>query len=415
MKRLTAGTLALATAAAVGAAWTAGGIAAPEKKDIVIGEQCDRTGPTQLIGVSLCPAILDYINLVNSKGGVEGYKIKVEEIDTEYKVPPAIEAYEKQKADGAVSIMIYGTPQTQALTKKLTEDEIPGTSPGFGTAAAANGTHYPYLFPIAATYWSQAAGAVQFIKDALGGSLAGKKIAYLYYDNPAGHEPMVILDELMQQEKFELKNFAVPPPGVEMGAQVLDIAQRYKPDFVIMHLFGRSPSVAIKALKGAGFPLSRVIGMVWASAEADIVAAGGWAAAEGYHTIQFAGVGDDYPVRHEIVDLYKKQGKDAPKEMADTVYYNRGLLTAALHVEAIRNALKATAGAQPTGEDVKKGFEAIHDVSLGGLVPPLQLSPTNHEGGGWIQVFQAKGGKFVKETDWFHAYADLLKKQIEAE
>src|SRR6516162_11476181 len=102
MKRLRAGKLALAAAAAMGVAWTAGGIAAPDKRDIVIGEQCDRTGPTQLVGVSLCPAIFDYINLVNSRGGVEGYKIKLEEIDNEYKVPPAIEAYEKQKADGAV-------------------------------------------------------------------------------------------------------------------------------------------------------------------------------------------------------------------------------------------------------------------------------------------------------------------------
>ena len=56
MKRLTKGTLALAAAAAMGAAWTAGGIAAPEKKDIVIGAQCDRTGPTQLVGVSLWQA-----------------------------------------------------------------------------------------------------------------------------------------------------------------------------------------------------------------------------------------------------------------------------------------------------------------------------------------------------------------------
>ena len=49
----------------------------------------------------------------------------------------------------------------------------------------------------------------------------------------------------------------MPPPGVEMGAQVLDITQRYQPDFVISHLFGRSPSVAIKELKRVGFPLSR--------------------------------------------------------------------------------------------------------------------------------------------------------------
>ena len=99
-------------------------------------------------------------------------------------MPPAIEAYERQKADGAVSIMLYGTPQTQALTKKLTEDKIPGTSPGFGTAAAANGKRYPYLFPVAATYWSQGAAAVQFVKDKLGGSLEGKKIAYLFSTIP---------------------------------------------------------------------------------------------------------------------------------------------------------------------------------------------------------------------------------------
>ena len=48
-------------------------------------------------------------------------------------------------------------------------------------------------------------------------------------------------------------------------------------------------------------------------------------------------------------------------------------------------------------------------------MPPLKLSPENHEGGGWIQVFKVQGGKFVKETDWFRAYPDLLTKQIEAD
>jgi len=90
----------------------------------------------------------------------------------------------------------------------------------------------------------------------------------------------VILEDLQKTEKFELKTFAVPPPGVEMGAQVLDISQRYRPDFVIAHLVGRSPSVAIKELKRAGYPLSKVIGLVWASAEPDIEAAGGWGVAD---------------------------------------------------------------------------------------------------------------------------------------
>src|SRR5207237_4000004 len=123
---------------------------------------------------------------------------------------------------GAVSMLIYGTPQAQALNQKLVEDKIPGTSPGFGISASADGKRFPYLFPVAATYWSQAAGAIQFIKDKLGGSLKGKKIAYAYYDNPAGHEPMPILEDLQKTEEFELRSFAVPRQATEGGAKGID-------------------------------------------------------------------------------------------------------------------------------------------------------------------------------------------------
>ncbi|MBV9583584.1 MAG: ABC transporter substrate-binding protein, partial [Alphaproteobacteria bacterium] len=301
--------------------------------------------------------------------------------------------------------------QSVALNKNLNEDHIPGTAPGFGVSAAADGSRYPYVFPIAATYWSQSAAAIKFIKDKLG-DLHGKKIAYVYYDNPAGKEPIPIIEALQKQEGFELRTFAVPPPGVEMGAQALDVTQRYKPDFIIDHLFGRSPSVSIKEYKRLGYPLSKVLGLVWASAEADILAAGGWQVADGYNTLQFAGAGDDYPVRQDIKAMYKKDGKDPPKEMDDTVIYNRGLLQAAIHVEALKNALKISGGKQPTGEDVKKGMEQISNFTLGGLVPPLHITPTDHEGGGWVQIFQVKGGKFAKETDWLQAYRDVVQDAV---
>ncbi len=382
------------------------------QKEVVIGFLCDRTGATQTVGVNLCPGYHDYIDLVNSKGGVEGYKIRAVEIDHEFKVPQAMEAYERQKKEGAVLISLYGTPHTMALNQKLTEDKIPGTSPGFGISASADGSRYPFLFPIAATYFSQGAAAVKFVKDQLGGNLKGKKIAFLFYDNPSGHEPLPVLEALSQQEGFELRTFGVPPPGVEMGAQVLDIAQRYRADFVITHLFGRSPSVSIKELKRVGYPLRKVVAFVWGSAEADIEAAGGFGVAEGYYTMQFAGVGSDYPVLDEIREMYKKQGKELPKEMASTVYYNRGVLIAAIHVEAIRNALKARGGQKITGADVKAGMEKIKGFTLGGLVPPLDITATDHEGGGWVQIFQVKGGKLVKTTDWFKAYPEIVAREV---
>jgi branched-chain amino acid transport system substrate-binding protein len=385
---------------------------AQSKGEVVIGVQCDRTGATQIVGTVLCPGFHDYVALVNSKGGVEGFKIKALEVDHEYKVPPSIESYERFKQEGAVSIAVYGTPHIYALAAKLTEDRIPGTSPGFGSAAAADGTRHPFIFPIAATYWSQATAAVDFAKKQLGGSLKGKKIAYLFYDNPAGREPIQVLEDLAKIEDFQLKQFAVPPPGVEMGAQILDIAQRFRADFVINHLFGGAPAVAIKELKRVGYPLRKMVGFVWASAEVNIEAAGGFAASEGYYTMQFAGVGSDFPVLNEIREMYKKEGKPAPKEMASTVYYNRGVLIAALHVEAIRNAIKAKGGGKVTGNDVKGGFEKISNFTLGGLVPPLKVTPTDHEGGGLVQIWQVKGGKFVKSTEWYAAYPDVLAKHI---
>jgi branched-chain amino acid transport system substrate-binding protein len=351
---------------------------AQSRGEIVIGLQCDRTGPTQIVGTVLCPGFHDYIALVNSRGGVAGFRLKALEIDHEYKVPPAVESYERFKREGAVSLAVYGTPQIYALTQRLTEDRIPGTSPGFGRADAADGIRYPYIFPIAATYWSQAAAAVDFVKKQLGGSLAGKRIAYLFYDNPAGREPIEVLEDLAKRERFALRQFAVPPPGVEMGAQVLDIAQRFRADYVIGHLFGGAPAVSIKELKRVGFPLRKVVSLVWGGAEANIEAAGGFDAAEGYYTMQFAGVGQDYPVLDEIRRMYQSQGNPVPEQMASTVFYNRGVLIAALHVEAIRNALKANPGKRITGPDVKAGFEAISNFTLDGLVPPLKITSADH-------------------------------------
>jgi len=397
-----------------GSLWGTLPATAQSKGEIVIGMQCDRTGATQIVGTVLCPGFHDYVALVNSKGGVDGYTIKALEIDHEYKVPPAVESYERHKKEGAVTMAVYGTPHIYALAAKLTEDRIPGTSPGFGSAAAADGIRYPYIFPIAATYWSQGTAAVDFAKKQLGGTLKGKKIAYIFYDNPAGREPLEVLEDLAKLEGFTLRSFAVPPPGVEMGAQILDIAQRFRADYVIAHLFGGAPAVSIKELKRVGYPLRKVVSFVWGSAEVNIEAAGGFAAAEGYYTMQFAGVGQDYPVLNEIREMYKKQGKPAPKEMASTVYYNRGVLIAALHVEAIRNAVKAKGGGKITGVDAKAGFEKISNFTLGGLVPPIKITPTDHEGGGLVQIWQVKGGKFEKTTEWFSAYPDVLAKHIKA-
>src|SRR5437016_14299747 len=72
--------------------------------DIVLGFQCDRTGATQTVGVVICPGYHDYVDLVNANGGVLGHRLRVEEVDHEYKVPAAMDAYDGSKTAGPVVI-----------------------------------------------------------------------------------------------------------------------------------------------------------------------------------------------------------------------------------------------------------------------------------------------------------------------
>jgi branched-chain amino acid transport system substrate-binding protein len=383
---------------------------AATKEPIVLGGECDRTGPTQLVGVNLCHGVLDYIKLVNKKGGVAGRPIKYLEVEHGYEVPRAVEAYETMKGQGAVVMLDYGTPIVYALTPRHMADSIPGITPGFGRADSADGKRFPYIFPLAASYWSQGAAAVKFALDDW--KKAGKqpkdlKLAYVFYDNPAGREPIPTLERLAKQESFQLRTFAVPPPGLEMSAAALDIARRYRADWVIAHLFGRSPSVSIKEFNKVGYPLDRVISLVWGAGEVDIDAAG-WDIAQGYLGMQYAGVGQDFPVIQEIKKMYQEEGQAPPEPLQKaSVYYNRGVFNVALMVEAVRLALEKF-GEPVTGEKVKQGFESIKDFTLGGIVPPMAVTEEDHEGGGWVRIYQVKDKKWVPVTDWFTGYREVV-------
>src|SRR5437868_13862168 len=55
-------------------------------------------------------------------------------------------------------------------------------------------------------------------------------------------------------------------------------------------------------------------------------------------------------------------------------------------------------GVQTCALPISLGLEDLHPAAA------LMITAEDHEGGGWVQIFQAKGGKFVKETDWIRAY-----------
>ncbi len=260
-----------------------------------------RVGPYGANGMALFGGFIDYLNYINLKeGGVNGVAMTWEECETEYNNAKGVECYERLKTKARVSsgpIHPLSTGISYALIDKTAADKIPLAMVGYGRTDATDGSVFPYAFPLVTTYQMQASAIVRYLRDKEKGSLAGKKIVYLYHDSAYGKEAIIALEAEARLGKFELVEIPVAHPGNEQGAQWLRIRQE-KPDYVIFWGWGVMNQTALKAAQKVGFPRDRMIGSWWAGSEEDTVPAG--EAAKGYLSATFNVAGKAVPLIAEI-------------------------------------------------------------------------------------------------------------------
>ncbi len=383
-----------------------------------------RVGPYAAGGSGFYGGAIDYFNLVNANGGINGVKIKWEECETEYNASRGVECYErlKSKNGGAALVEPLSTGIAYGILDRVATDKIPMTTLGYGRSDAANGKVFPYVFPLISSYWSQAAAMIAYLGSKEGGAekLKGKKIVQLYHDSAFGKEPFPVFDAQAQKYGFELIKIPVAHPGNEQQSQWLQIRQA-KPDYVILWGWGVMNAVAIKTAQRNGFPREKILGVWWAGSEEDVIPAGD--AAKGYTTMTFNTPGN-YPVLDEIRKKVYEPGKGNldDKTRVGSVYHMRGVTAAILWTEAIRKAQeKYGKGKVMTGEQVRWGFENLsvdeaRQKTLGalGMFPPVKTSCEDHEGSGAVKVQQWNGTKWIPITaNWVSGDKALVRKLVD--
>ncbi len=366
---------------------------------------------------------IDYFNLVNANGGINGVKISWEECETEYNASRGVECYErlKKKNGGASLVEPLGTGIAYGILDRVGVDKVPMTTLGYGRSDAANGQVFPYVFPLITSYWNQAAGMIKYLGDKAGGmdKLKGKKIVHLYHDSAFGKEPFPVLEAYEKSLGFQLIKIPVAHPGTEQNSQWLQIRQA-NPDYVILWGWGVMNAVAIKTAARNGFPREKMLGVWWAGSEEDVIPAGD--AAKGYTTMTFNTPGS-YPVIEEIKKKVYAAGKGnlADKDRIGSVYHMRGVTAAMLWVEGIRNAQnKYGKGKVVTGEQIRWGLENLNvdekrQRELGALnmFPTIKTSCQDHEGSGAVkvQVWDGKAWKAVT-PNWVQGDRAMIQKMV---
>lgn len=388
--------------------------------------QSYRVGPYAAGGTGFFGGFIDYLKYVNANGGVNGVKLTWSECETEYVVEKGVECYERLKGGlngapaAATNPLSVGI--AYATLDRSTADKLPLITINHGRTDSTDGSVFPYVFPLQLNPYSEVSAIVNWIGQQSGGEqgLKGKKIVTLYHGSPYGKETNEVLQTLADKYGFELTLLEVPHPGNEQQSQWLNI-RRLKPDWVILRGWGVMNPVALKTAQKVGFPADHIIGNIWSNSEEDAAPAG--AAAKGFISITTHPSGTDFPVlqgiKQDVVD--KGQGDLADPKRFGTVYYNLGVVNGILNVEALRLAQEKFGKEPLSGEQVRWGFENLNlnDARLQalgakGLVQPLKLSCSDHEGGGAVRFQQWDGQKWNLISDWVQADRALLRPIIEA-
>jgi len=381
-----------------------------------------RTGAYAPNGVPWADGYVDYLKLVNAKGGINGVKITWEECETGYATDRGVECYERLKAKGptgATVVQPLSTGITFALTDKAPVDKIPLITAGYGRSESVEGEAFPWNFPLLGTYWDAADILVQHVGKLNGGldKLKGKKIALVYHDSPYGKEPIPLLQERAKLHGFELITIPVTHPGVEQKAAWLQIRQN-RPDYVFLWGWGVMNSTALREAVATGYPRDKMYGVWWAAAEPDVTPVG--ADAKGYNGLALQHGAGRAKVHEEILaTLYAKGQGTGPKDDVGSVLYTRGLISAMLAVEGVRQA-QLRYGVKPlTGEQVRYGLENLNidakrleALGLGGVMKPIATNCRDHEGARVARIMQWDGTKWVFVSDFYESDSQIIKPMI---
>ncbi len=353
----------------------------------------------------------DYVTLINENGGIDGIPVEISVSDTGNQPQRGIEAYNRAKNDGAILMDFLSTPVARAMVNRVLEDKIPMITALHGRGDASDGETFPYVFPIMATYWSQAANLISFMHEEEGG-LEGKKVAHVFIDSPFGREPIPVLNKLAEKIGFELKTFPYASPGNEQSSTWSEV-RRYRPDFVIIWGAGGAQAVSVRDGIRNGIKPEQIHSVVWL-AEADMESVG-VDVAKGVRKFQTTESGADAPVIQRIIKEVIEPGKGAgDKKNVGRTYYNIGVATMAISLEAARLAVEEF-GSPLDGEKLAKGFEMIKDFDADGLIPPVTISSKDHQGGGAGRVAEWDGEKWAPISDWSAPYSDIVWEEIRAE
>jgi branched-chain amino acid transport system substrate-binding protein len=339
---------------------------------ISVGVVADLTGSfAQIQGLSATAGIKAAVDTINAAGGVAGkYKIDLDVVDSASSQSQAVSAARQLvAAKPDVIIGALDASEVPAISQLIASADIPTFYMNTTTNLVYPGQ--PYIYAVATEAPQGNAAQIDGAKQALGGSLAGKKIALEGNQDPEVTEGFSMVSKLLAEQGATVVSVQYTPATMTSFATQAAQIVAERANAVISLDTASNTSIVTKALRTAGFngPIVTSSNAISAAVLESIADPGLQAA------LEVAPTTPDTP----LGAAGAKYGQDVSGAFASfgwaTVYA----------IDAVESACKTACGGDSFNKIISDTTVNIPgDVLFG----PLKFSATSHDGDSAAQVYE---------------------------
>jgi branched-chain amino acid transport system substrate-binding protein len=361
-----------------------------------VGALVPFTGRWGEAGRECAKGLVDGGKWINQRGGVFGRKLEILLLEDTTQPAETVAAYRKlNEADHIFLLYIYSTETALTFLPYIQLYRIP-TLVSFLPSDMANPSKGPFLFTISPTILDTARIAMQFVSEKSGIKMRKPKLVFVGIQT---HFDRHFLEEAKQYARglgIDIgPDVWVPDASrsVETGpalkstqtlTSALSAMTSYEPDFAYLSLTSRESFSLLQEAKKMGLK-TRWVGNRRAFDET-------LSPFENVFGVQpIAPYGEDIP---GMVGIKEAHQKWHPFD-AHTLSYVEGWATSQVIAEAMGRSLPEQ---RLSRERVKGSFESFKDFVLGGLLPPITITPNDHRPSVESRIFTIKEGKISRYT-----------------
>ena len=344
-------------------------------------------------GRECAKGMLDASKWLNQRGGIFGTKLEVFLIEDTSEPAETVAAFRKlNEADQILILYIYSTETALALLPHIHFNRIPTLASSF-TSHLANPSKYPYIFSINPTSLDLSKIAIKFISERSG--IKARKPKIVFVGSP-DYPSRYFLDEAKEYARrmgldigpdIWISHLSPSPDmAVKNSSSPLSMMNSYNPDFAYLSLPSKEASYVLREAKEMGLRNKWICNMK--AFDENLITFDG---ALGVQPV--SPFGEDIP---GMVGIKEAHQRWHPYD-SHTLSYVEGWAT----IQAIAEALGRSLPEQGfSRERVKLALESFKDFVVGGLVPPLTITPLDHRPSVESRIFIIKDGKILRHTSF---------------